>query len=643
MEKLQIAPVLRWTALISLLVALALMFNLWEGLRGGYGWRWGYAVPQQVAEWLPTLAALLVYAAGCDWIMRRAERPLWQVMVWAGLGSAVLPFIFLLRWGDPLYVQFTRVASGGTSGPHLVAALYTPETVNDALRDWTAQQAQFAKNEITIHAALAPPGLSIVYYLSSQALETAAFIANPIGRELRPMQCHNLAMMRYSNAQLASAVVGMASPLWAALAIFPLLWLGRRLADEPTARWIVLLWVLVPGLALFTPTPNTVFPTLAVLCVALLWAGVERRAYSLIFGAGLTASVLTFLNFSVVPLLLLCGLLAFFPSSQTPFQRDLWKRTSREAVRVGVVFGLGLAVIWIGWAIYGGQPFWAMLDTAMSQHLDLERPYLPWLALHLWDYALFLGLPLMLLSLWSAWRGIQQLRQEKRLSSAAFLALALGLTLLILDFSGTARGETGRVWQFFFPFSLITAGAALRGLPVNNHRLLLGVQTFSALTLLLFIPVISTGLDQPPQLPPEVKEAGITVETNLLFDDTLRLTGFGGFLDKQNTLVVDLRWQADEWSEQPYYFSIIPVAPDGSAYREGFVYQPFAAAYPATCWQPGQTIIDRVHIPLAGDPPSGEWWLSLSVQDYRTYAPVAVRLPDGTRDQQAGIGPIWVE
>jgi hypothetical protein len=342
--------------------------------------------------------------------------------------------------------------------------------------------------------------------------------------------------------------------------------------------------------------------------------------------AGLVASAMTFLNFSVLPLLLFCGLLALGYHLMNRRVNRFW------SMQVGAVFGAGLLIVWLVWLAWGGPPPSDMLQTAMNQHLTLERPYLPWVFLHLWDYALFFGLPLMLLSLWS-------LGKVKKPSPIGLFAIAFGLALLIVDISGTARGETGRVWQFFFPMSLIIALAALRDFPPINHRALLAVQGFFALVLVLYVPVINNPLSVPPADPPEVEAANIVVETQARFDDSLNLTGFGGTFDDDNNLVLDLRWRAERQINEPYYFAVIPVAPDGTPYQESLVFQPFDEAYPITCWQPGQTIIDRITIPLEGNPPDGEWWVSVITHGYFDFEPLMVTLLDGATDTQAGIGP----
>lgn len=626
----------RYSALLALSAGFggAILVDLWPPLRGDYGWRWPYSLPEHLDQWLPSTFAILLYLLGAWWLTSQ-PRPHWQVMTWAYLGCAILPFIFLARWGDPLYHQFTRVADGGVSGPHRIAMQYGPDTITDRLRHWTDEQKRFAEEPVSIHAALAPPGLPLIYYWTGQFLESMPLIADPLGREFRTLQCHNLELAQNDNAEIAAASVGMLSPLWAGLAIFPLYSLGRRLLDSTRAQWAVLMWGLLPGLAIFTPVPNTVFPTLAMLCVFWLWLALEQDSYPYAFGAGLVMGLLTFLNISMVPLILFCGWLAL---GYHVFLRPTAPRT--WSLQIGAVYALGIGVVWGAWMLYGGPNPYEILHASLAQHLELDRPYTPWLVLHFWDYGLFIGLPVFFFSIVALLRAINGWYTDQTLTPMELITLAFGISLLILNLSGTARGETGRVWQFFFPFSLLMAISLIGSLV--QFRWLAGAQAAFGLVMILVIGAVGTGLTIPPTTPPTVESAQIIIPMDTQFGDTIRLTGVGGTLE-DHQLQLDLRWQTIQWPEQPYYVAVIPVGPDGKAYRESVVVQPFEGEYPTSCWQPYQEVIQRVTIPLEGDPPTGDWWVSLSLHDYNTYDPLTVTLSDGTQDHQAGVGPIWVE
>jgi hypothetical protein len=106
-----------------------------------------------------------------------------------------------------------------------------------------------------------------------------------------------------------------------------------------------------------------------------------------------------------------------------------------------------------------------------------------------------------------------------------------------------------------------------------------------------------------------------------------------------------LHWEALRRNDRPYYFSAVLVGPDGRA-LPGVVWQPLATRYPTTCWSPGQSVIDRIELPLGNEPPPGEWWLSLSAFGMAGEQPTAnlpVTLPGGARDTQVGLGPLRVD
>ncbi|NJL95354.1 MAG: hypothetical protein HC915_17355 [Anaerolineae bacterium] len=73
------------------------------------------------------------------------------------------------------------------------------------------------------------------------------------------------------------------------------------------------------------------------------------------------------------------------------------------------------------------------------------------------------------------------------------LALALGLTLLILTLSDTARGETARVWLFFVPFLLLSGLPWLAKSARWDLPLLSGQALYALLLLSVIPPMLTSG------------------------------------------------------------------------------------------------------------------------------------------------------
>ncbi len=598
-----------------LLLALVLFFDLIPFLRGGFGWQWGYeAAP--LLRVLPAALAILVYCLGLVWLLRW-ERA-WPLLAWS-LGGVVLLTLAALavRSDNVIYELFVRTASGLVTGPHLAGA----EIDWSNWLNWPQTMAAFEGR--SVHVVQSGPGLPLWYAGLDHLLDGLPALSDPLQRALLPYQCQNYALLAYSPGEWASAWFGMLMPLWAGLAVFPLYSITRRLSGDSTARYAVGWWPLVPALLVFTPTWNTVFPLLALLIFWLLLRGLDGSPAWLLT-SGLLCGLLLFANYAPVPLLGLLGSYTLLHFRAAP----------RRAVIAGVWFGLGLVLPWgIYWMASGLSPV-DLLSFALAGHLDLARAYLPWLWLHFWEWALLTGIPLIVLWLWLSIR--------RRLATpASTLGLALALTMLILILSGTARGETGRVWLFFAPFVLISAAAGLDSLgrSAAGWRLVTLGQAALLLVLLATWNFIEAGDMQPPPEPPGAVMAGQSADAD--FAGLFRLTGWDAETES-DAIVLRLNWDAEVQMTKSYWFAALLVAPDGSTPEDAVVWQPLETRYPTTCWRPGQTVGDTIRLPLPDHAQTGDWWLSLSAfaDESRPEAHLPVTLADGTQDTQLGLGPV---
>jgi hypothetical protein len=323
----------------------------------------------------------------------------------------------------------------------------------------------------------------------------------------------------------------------------------------------------------------------------------------------------------------LLGLLGFYTLLRNiRLERRGWLRP----VIVGLWFGAGLAVPWLMFWLASRLTPLNLLNFSMANHLILDRPYVPWLWLHFWEWALLTGIPLVGLWLWRA--------TKRERTATGVLTLALLLTLAVLIFAGIARGETGRVWLFFAPFVLICAAA---GWQDNGRSWLLLSSGQVALLLVVagtWVLINAPNMSPPPDSPGPV-EANQPVDA--LFDDSFRLVGW----DAQPTsdgLQLNLNWQVRKRMTTPYWFSALLVAPDGSLPLESQVWQALDTRYPTTCWQPGEVIGDTINLPLPNG--AGDWWLSLSVFADKSDPEdrLIVMLRDGSSDNQVGLGPVRI-
>lgn len=596
---------------LSLLAALSLLFDWVPFLRGGFGWYWEYQ-PAPLVRILPLLVVTAAYLGGAWVFLRREYNRL--LIIWALLGTIMISLsVIAVRDDDVLYTLFVRTASGIATGPHLAGAVVD---WSDWL-NWPDVMRSF--EGVSIHVALAPPGLPLVYHALNSFLSAVPGFADGLQRALLPYQCANYSLLAYTPAEWASAWFGILMPLWSGLAVWPLFSVTRRLADSQAARFAVTWWPLVPALVMFVPTWNTFYPLVALTAFWCLLRGLEKGVFWLIL-SGLLAGLLTFANFSLVPLLGLFGFYALF---------YFWQNRAHlhDLILIGVWFGVGFMLPWLGYWLASGFTPLDLLHVAMSAHLSLDRPYLPWLWLHFWEWALFTGIPLVALWLFNVVKG------KRDILGAALLA-----TMIVLLLSGTARGETGRVWLFFSPFVL--AASALQ----NRRSGWLAISISQAVLMVVLaavLPVIGTpDMPPPPPAPPFV---AATRASGADFDQNFRLVSWDA--ERQaDSILLRLNWQPLRLMTTPYWFSALLVSPDGSPSGETLVWQPLETRYPTTCWSVGEVVSDSVRLPLSVHAPDGEWWVSVSAfgdVDHPEQR-VTVMLPDGSTDTQVGLGPISI-
>jgi hypothetical protein len=627
-------------ALFTLIVATVFAFDLTPWVRGGFGWRWEYA-PVLFERVVPLLVGMALYIVGAYLLLLRTQRAI-DALLWGVVGTVILSLgVAHAREGDALYFLFTRTASNVSSAEWWAGAQI--DWQSGQWRDWTGVMETLGAQ--TSNVATSPPGMPIIYGLTTDLLNRFPDLSNGLYQTLLPYQCHNFALLNFSPAEWASASIGILTPLWAGLAIFPIYLITRLLSPEVDARIPALWWALVPGVLAFATSSSTLFPLIALWVFYFLLRGLNDSSPLWLLIAGILYGIGLFLNFIFLPLAALYGFYTLLHAHQH-------RVSIVRPVIVGLWFGLGAAVPWLIFFALTGQTPLQILAQSLNTHLDLERPYLYWVWMHLWDWAVWTGLALVLLfvnkGLWT--RGLSPLSRH---DSQPLLPLALLLTLLALTFSGTTRGESGRIWLVLSPFALIAAVLPLhpvsqetrRGEPTvyphpQNFLIITLAQGVCTLALAATIaPYNAPDLSRPPQVP----QVDVSRPVEAVFEGRYRLIGWDASAN-QDAITLSLQWQGIERPNEPQWFSAVLVSPDGATSLVE-AWQPGGnLPYPTTCWSPDVVIGDRVTLPLPQSAPSGDWYISLAAFGGGTLADERLRvtLADGSEDAQIGLGPIAV-
>ncbi|MFZ4815550.1 MAG: hypothetical protein ACOYL5_13515 [Phototrophicaceae bacterium] len=617
--------------ILSLALAVALAFDLNPYLRGGFGWRWGYVLPP-VLPTVTLIAVVTVYVAGAWQVLRRTRHPLWALL-WALVGSIAIPLCVVWQWrGDVLTALFNATVSLIATGPHHAA--YALDINADLLRHWATLADGFTpKGEyhyISRHVVISPPGLPLLYEGLNTLLGFFPQVAERLQIALIAYQCRNYALLLYSPAELASAAFGMGMPLYAALTVFPLYGLARRL--NLPAREAVLWWALVPALASFVGSWNTVYPLIGTWALWLFVTGLDRAdgRWQWLW-AGIVFGGLLFLNFAPIPLGLMFGFYTLL----------YWWRYERahmsfwRPISVGLWFAFGIGIVWGGWMLWGGESPVTLIRAAFDIHLELERAYAPWLFYHTYDWLIFAGIPLALVSIVLAFR---------RRQMGSEWALALWLSVAVIVLSGTARAETSRVWTVFTPLLVIAAAAGITTVGDGARRYTWLMVTVAQAALLVVVcstwDVFGTA-DAVPN-PPVPTLTSVSQPADATFGGQFRLIGWEA-IQEGNVLRLTLNWQPLQPTATAYWFGALLVYPDGTTPSPTWVWQPQETNYPTSCWLPGTTFSDEVMIPLPQGAPAGDYWVSLNAFINDGGSPediLPVTLPSGERATQVGLGAV---
>lgn len=623
---------------IVLLWAAALWLDITPVLRGGFGWRWSHdqADPER---WFVFCIGLMIYVGGALWMLRQKQH---HLLLWYAGGAGIVLTLgaVYVREADIGYELYTRTLGGQATGWHYAST--DIEDLDATLRNWPDFMDSYVGQ--SSHMTTSPPGLPLLFYGTTQAFAQNPLLVDKIGPPLQAAQCHNDRVVGwslhpgYTNAELSSTLLGVLMPFWSALTVLPLHVLGKRLYSEEIAAWSVAWWPLVPSFLMFSPNPTPLYAAIALTVVFWTSIALETRKAIPLLGAGLLIGLGTFLHFTVLPIVFLCGLLTLAYHWQHRAELD-----SRWSIRAGMWYGAGLSLTWVIYWMISGVTVFDILQQTFDEHLALDRPYLPWLWLHVNDFFMFTGWPFVLLAGIGLLQIVRQWVKTKQLSLGKWVLLGTCVTLLLMDLTGTTQGESGRIWLFLSPFVLVGTASALASHPGHfwNGALVTGTQALALAVMVGTLPVVNSGLTEPPTMPPEVRPPPsplIPVEAS--FADTLNLTAFSGTVEG-NTIQLWLDWEANGRLETPYYIALLAVDQNGEPAEEAVVVQPFEENnYPITCWDSESGMIRTYfEVPLKNEATPGAWWVSLSLVDREGRA-VSVRTGANERDFQVGIGPI---
>ena len=517
---------------------LALTFNITPWLRGPEEWRWAYVIPGSFSRlWLPALV-LSGYTAFVIWWRSHPDMPHRTpiTLVVAGIMTVVIQMSLLYLEHDDVKSQlFYRTVSESSGGFFNIGAVVTDNV--DFLATFVERMPDYP-----VHPQRHPPGIPLLFAWTRQFLDALPDLARRVSNVFRPYQCHNLPLMNLPNSAIGGAIIQMLVPIGLAIVVWPLYGFGRRAYNQTTAWRAVLFWPIIPSIALWTTRWNQLYALFTLVAFLLLYLGLKKRRLVSFLLLGFVISLALFFSFGNAVII---GFIFIYAV--------IWLSVSKERpslgwwLGAGILFLAGLSAIWIIlWLFYGLNPL-DLWNTATGTHLALSRSYITWLFFHLYDFFVFLGIPLFVAwlgSLFISWRGWRQ-------GNVDILAATFAIGILALNISGTSRGETARVWAFLLPLVLLISVRYIprEGIVYSGLVILLVLQLFVSN---IFLRPVGTGLTNPPPVP--VEDAPKTDEILASWTDgpILHEVTFPDSTETGQPISISATWSTSEQIDRPY-------------------------------------------------------------------------------------------
>ncbi|GIK58148.1 MAG: hypothetical protein HND44_10765 [Chloroflexi bacterium] len=602
-----------WSLLLFGSTAVLILFILTDWLTTLRGpapetaeWYWPHLI-RPYTHWLkPLLATLLMGGVSVWWLWLEEHGRMVKAGLWLLAGASLLLQLALMN-ADSLSVRdelINRVYSNLESGFFQPAAELP--NLGSSLTNYPALMPTFSSE----HARTHPPGLLIANRLTMDLLARFPALAERLAYPAAATRCIDLWLLDRPTAVSAALLIWAIIPLLAAaLTVFPAYWLAKELLGSTAVRLATLLVITLPSLLLFAPKAVQLYAPLSLLIFLTFYRGLQNWSWRWFFLSGLLFSLATFLSLGNLSLALLLGAYvsgAYVSGAKCQAPSHPLTPPPVHLFTCSLAFALGAATLWLIYWLGWGVPPWVIFQTGLGQHYELVthiRRYEWWLAWNLVDVLVFAG--------WVVVVGftavLLQTIRRRPLTPVHWLAISTAVLLLVLDISGAARGEVGRLWLFFFPFLALAAADWLAETQPGwrQQAALVGLQL--ALTLALALawqPVRAVAVvAQRPSIPAATPENN----ADILFGDALRLTGYT-VRQNETALEVTLFWRGERGVLRPYtvFNHLLNAQGELVAQQDNW---PVNGQWPPTCWQNGETVVDQYAISLPDDLPPGVYTL----------------------------------
>lgn len=593
-------------------------------------WYWPYQL-RPYALWLkPILAGLVLFGVSGWWLRLKGNGRGVKFGLFVLLGASFLLQLALMNADSPHIRDelINRVYSNLASGYFQTAVEL--DDLGTALQIYPELMPHFPSE----HAQTHPPGLVVANRLTMHLLARLPALADWLAPPAIAARCIDLWLLDRSTAVAATLTVWAIIPLlMAAFTVFPAFWVARMMVEKTAVKLAVLLIAILPALLLFAPKVVQLYAPLTLLILGTFFLGLKKWSWPWFLLSGTLLSFASFLSLgnSALGLLLVVFAALYLwqgrKSVGLPVASDSPQPTTgygpaitdyQSLIISAFAFGVGAASFWLVYWLGWGVPPWQIAQVGLGQHYELVtqlRRYDWWLLWNVVDVIVFAGWIIVVGFTAVTIQSVKKIRTDQR-QPLQMLALSLVVLLILLNISGSARGEVGRIWLFLMPLMAVVAAPFLVSVASTWRKqwVLIGLQILLTTGVALaWQPVRAVAVVGQRPLPSQ--QATPQTERNVEFDQNIHLNGVT--VEVENAaLQLTLYWQNEGVILRPYtvFNQLLDERGQVVAQKDSW---PLAGQWPPTCWSVGELIVDSYVIELPSELPDGRYTLITGWYDAR--------------------------
>lgn len=457
---------LTWIILVTILFLAAIGFDISSFLRGPAPyppeWQWTYLFINTLDRiYLPIIFISILIVL--FWFSEKKKGFFVKHTKLLLVSIIILSFLFQIsvqffsRAGVPVLIH--RIINPELNG-YFTAALPI-QNAGDFLNTYNQNILKFV-----YHAKSHPPGAILLFFFIKQLISAFPVLGN-IASSFSPTHADvKLIWEALLPSERATAIFSaFLIPFLSVLSVIPLYYSSKILYGAKTALRSVFLFVFIPSVVLFLPINDSFLHIFAITAFFFMLKGIKQKKLLYVSLSGLTLFLGVFFNLSLLPLVILLGTFFLFTKYKVK------KLQFKDLLKSGLAFSLGFILLPFLLYITLYFDFIEMLRIIMGSVPDIHtRSYKIWIFYNLYDFFIFSGIPITI----AFFLCIKQLFLNicaKRWKYIDYVVTAFLFMLILLNFSGSIRGETGRILVIFMPFmALIAANFATNNLKFTTRQ-----------------------------------------------------------------------------------------------------------------------------------------------------------------------------